>query len=150
MAIPTLPQDPFQATHWPGQVYATSPASAHAMLHPTRVLARYPAFAYLSSDIRTYPRLLMENYYPPGSSEVQALQGIDPDTAVGGAIVGIALLALVAGAAVRFGAGWYVGQAVAPHGSEDKWKWIGGAAGLLGGPVGLAATAGVGLLQQDG
>jgi hypothetical protein len=147
-----IPQTPFQAVNQPIRPYATSPAAAHALLHPGRVLARYPVVSYLTGDIRNYPMALMQQYYPPGASDVQALQGLgaDPNAGVLAAVAGLGVALLVAGAAVRGIAGYYVGKTVAPsREDEGKYAWGGAVAGILLGPVGMAATAGVGLMSKD-
>ena len=141
-----LPQTPAQAVAWPSSPFATTPAAAHSLLHPGRHLARYPAVAYLTSDVRNYPMGLMQKYWPAGASDVQALQGLgaNPDEGLIAAVAGAAILVMVVGAVIRAGAGYYVGKAAAPDASSEGKYALGGAvAGLVGGPLGLAATAGL-------
>ena len=145
-----IPQTPFQAVYQTPRPFATSPAAAHSLLHPSRVLARYPAVSYLTGDIRNYPIALMEKYYPPGASDVQALQGLgaDPSAGVLAAVAGLGVAIVVVGTALRAAAGYYVGKAVAPSAEqESKYGVAGAIAGVGLGVVGIAAVSGFALMK---
>ena len=142
-----IPENPYQATAWPSSPYATSPAAAHSLLHTPDSLARYPAVAYLTSGLATSPRAMMEQYWPAGARDVQALQGLGASEGEGVlAAVGLGLLAVtVLTFAVRGFAGYYVGKAAAPDASSETTYGIGGAvAGVALGVYGLAGIAGLG------
>jgi len=130
MPLPYIPQTPQEGAFWTGGGFplSTSPAAAHAMLHPGRVgEARWSAVDYMNKlGGRNNPYYLMQRYWPAGVDQAQALQGLGADQNEGlallflGAVVGVALL----GAGVSAGAGYYAGKALAP--SDEQARTYGG------------------------
>jgi len=135
--LPNIPQTPDQGAFWnSGVPFATSPAAAHAMLHPDRVQgARWSVADYMTHfQGRNNPYYLMQKYWPAGADQAAALRGLGADdnsgilAVVGGALLGAIVLGVGASAA----AGYYAGKAVAPTDDRAKtYGWIGAAVGVL-------------------
>lgn len=147
-----IPQTPDQGAFWSPEVpFATSPAAAHAMLHPGRVSeSRWSAVDYMTHlQGRNNPYYLMQKYWPAGASQVQALRGLGADDGSGvlALVAGLALGVAVIGVAAAGAAGYYAGKAIAPSDDQaSKYGKIGVAVALLGAfaPSPLSVSAGMG------
>jgi hypothetical protein len=140
MPLPYIPQTPHQGASWTGGGFplSTSPAAAHAMLHPGRVgEARWSAVDYMNHlGGRNNPYYLMQKYWPAGADQAQALQGLgaEPNTGLLAVVAGLAVGAFVVGVGVSGAAGYYTGKALAPSEEES------GGYGVVGVIVALAAA----------
>lgn len=102
---------------------------------------------------RNNPYYLMQKYWPAGADQAAALRGLGASedegllAVVGSMIIG----ALVVGATIRAVGGYQAGKAVAPDATDYKSYAIAGAvSGLIAGPAGMAAVAGVALYNERG
>jgi len=149
-----IPQNPRQAVYGQAQpAYATYPAAAHSLLHTDQSLARYPAAAYMTSPIRQSPMALMSYFQAPTvEAQAEALEGLgmEASTAALATVLGVGALGIIFVCVVRGVAGYYVGKAVAPAGSESSYAWGGAFFGALGGSMGMAGVAGASLLGKGG
>ncbi len=155
MALPNIPQTPYQGANWPGAgPFSTSPAAAHAMLHPERQTTPWAVVDYMGlMQGRNNPYYLMQKYWPAGADQAAALRGLGASEDEGLlAVVGAAIIgALVVGATIRAVGGYQAGKAVAPDATDYKSYAIAGAvSGLIAGPAGMAAVAGVALYNERG
>lgn len=151
--LPNIPQTPDQGAFWnSGVPFATSPAAAHAMLHPDRVQGgRWSVVDYMAHfGGRNNPYYLMQKYWPAGADQAQALRGLGADEGSGllAASLGVAVGAALLGVGLSAATGYYVGKAVAPDDGRSKsYGIIGVAVGILSAfspePVTVPAAMGV-------
>jgi len=152
--LPNIPQTPGEGAFWnSGVPFATSPAAAHAMLHPDRVRgARWSVADYMTHfGGRNNPYYLMQKYWPAGSDQVQALRGLGADEGSGvlAAVLGVGAGFLLLGVGLSAAAGYYGGRAVAPDDERARtYGYIGAAVGLLSAfsPEPVTVPAGLGVL----
>lgn len=142
MPLPYIPQTPQEGAFWTGGGFplSTSPAAAHAMLHPGRVgEARWSAVDYMNKmGGRNNPYHLMQRYWPEGADQAQALQGlgVTPAEAVDTALFFGAVAAIwILGVGASLAAGYYAGKAMAP--SDEQARTYGG----IGAVVALASAS---------
>lgn len=147
-----IPQNPYQGADWSGNgPFATYPAAAHAMLHPLRQNeARWSVVDYMTRfQGRNNPYYLMQQYWPAGASQVQALRGLgaDDNSGVLALVAALTLGVVAVGVAASGAAGYYAGKAIAPtDGQASTYGKIGAAVAILGAflpdPVSTSAAVG--------
>lgn len=155
MPLPYIPQTPQEGAFWTGGGFplSTSPAAAHAMLHPGRVgEARWSAVDYMNKmGGRNNPYYLMQRYWPAGADQAQALRGLgaEPNTGLLAVVAGLAVGALIVGVGVSSAAGYYAGKALAP--TDEQARTYGGIGVLVGlasalSPDPISVAAGLGAM----
>jgi hypothetical protein len=155
MPLPYIPQTPQEGAFWTGGGFplSTSPAAAHAMLHPGRVgEARWSAVDYMNKmGGRNNPYYLMQRYWPAGADQAQALQGLgaEPNTGLLAVVGGLVVGALIVGVGVSSAAGYYAGKALAP--TDEQARTYGGIGVLVGlasafSPDPISVAAGLGAM----
>lgn len=156
MALPNVPQTPYQGANFAGRnPWATTPAAAHAMLHPGREISQWSVMDYmLALKGANNPYYLMQKYWPAGADQAEALKGLGASEEDGllAAFAVAAIGLLVVGATVRAVAGYQAGKAVAPTGAESvaPYAIAGALSGLIAGPPGMAAVAAVAYYNERG
>lgn len=148
----SIPQTPRQGASWHGGPFATSPAAAHALLHPGRQESTSSVVDYMMAFRgRNNPYYAMQRYWPAGADQAQALQGVgaSPDEGLLGALGAIILGVIVVDLALSGVAGYQAGKAIAPNENDYMpYAAAGAICGAIGGVKGVAAVAAVALYNE--